>query len=126
MNAISPLTGAVVYNRDEEALYYFVADSWYRVSGAASRDLRFINNNDGTFTIVYGDGSTFQSQDLTGPAGPAGEKGEPGDPATDDQQITDFSLDGNILTLTLENGGTQTVDLSGYVSTDNQDLTGAT
>ncbi|MCO5726084.1 hypothetical protein NG653_14610, partial [Robiginitalea sp. 2V75] len=36
---------------------------------------------------------------------------------TDDQQITDFSLTGNTLTLTLENGGTQDVDLSGYVST---------
>ncbi|MCO5726097.1 hypothetical protein, partial [Robiginitalea marina] len=34
---------------------------------------------------------------------------------TDDQQITDFSLTGNTLTLTLENGGTQDVDLSGYV-----------
>ncbi|MCO5726100.1 hypothetical protein, partial [Robiginitalea marina] len=42
---------------------------------------------------------------------------------TDDQQITDFSLTGNTLTLTLENGGTQDVDLSGYVSTDDQNLT---
>ena len=41
---------------------------------------------------------------------------------TDDQQITDFSLAGNILTLTLEDGGTQTVDLSGFVSTDDQAL----
>ncbi|MEJ2584057.1 MAG: hypothetical protein P8Z38_03110, partial [Robiginitalea sp.] len=39
---------------------------------------------------------------------------------TDDQQITDFSLAANILTLTLEDGGTQTVDLSGFVSTDDQ------
>ena len=45
---------------------------------------------------------------------------------TDDQQITDFSLTGNIVTLTLEDGGTQTIDLSGFVSTDDQDLTGAT
>ncbi|MCO5726098.1 hypothetical protein, partial [Robiginitalea marina] len=35
----------------------------------------------------------------------------------------DFSLTGNTLTLTLENGGTQDVDLSGYVSTDDQNLT---
>ena len=41
---------------------------------------------------------------------------------TDDQQITDFSLSGNIVTLTLEDGGTQTVDLSGFVSTDDQAL----
>ncbi len=46
---------------------------------------------------------------------------------TDDQAITDFSLDGttNILTLTLEDGGTQTVDLSGFVSTDNQNISGS-
>ena len=44
---------------------------------------------------------------------------------TDDQAITDFSLDGatNIVTLTLEDGGTRTVDLSGFVSTDDQNLT---
>ena len=46
---------------------------------------------------------------------------------TDDQAITDFSLDGstNILTLTLEDGGTQTVDLSGFVSTDDQNISGS-
>ncbi|KKL77688.1 hypothetical protein LCGC14_2032390, partial [marine sediment metagenome] len=44
---------------------------------------------------------------------------------TDDQAITDFSLDGttNIVTLTLEDGGTRTIDLSGFVSTDDQQLT---
>ena len=41
---------------------------------------------------------------------------------TDDQQITDFSLSGNIVTLTLEDGGTQTIDLSGFVSSDDQAL----
>ncbi|WP_394751359.1 beta strand repeat-containing protein, partial [Spongiimicrobium salis] len=41
---------------------------------------------------------------------------------TDNQQITAFSLDGatNILTLTLEDGGTQTVNLNGLVGTDDQ------
>ncbi|WP_394751365.1 hypothetical protein, partial [Spongiimicrobium salis] len=41
---------------------------------------------------------------------------------TDNQQITAFSLDGatNILTITLEDGGTQTVNLSGLVGTDDQ------
>ncbi|MCO5726087.1 hypothetical protein NG653_14625, partial [Robiginitalea sp. 2V75] len=37
----------------------------------------------------------------------------------------DFSLTGNTLTLTLENGGTQDVDLSGYVSTDDQNISGS-
>ncbi|WP_158211890.1 hypothetical protein, partial [Robiginitalea sediminis] len=42
---------------------------------------------------------------------------------SDNQQITDFSLAGNILTLTLENGGTQTVDLAAYMdNTDDQAL----
>ena len=40
---------------------------------------------------------------------------------TDDQTITAFSIDAsNILTLTLEDGNTQTVDLSGLVGTDDQ------
>ncbi|WP_431137735.1 hypothetical protein, partial [Psychroserpens mesophilus] len=42
---------------------------------------------------------------------------------TDDQQNTDFSISGNVLTLTLEDGGTQTVDLSAYQdNTDDQAL----
>ncbi|RUM75357.1 MAG: hypothetical protein DSZ12_03800, partial [Sulfurovum sp.] len=36
---------------------------------------------------------------------------------TDDQNITDFSLSGGILTLTLENGNTKTVDLSDFNQT---------
>jgi len=35
---------------------------------------------------------------------------------SDNQQITDFSLNKNILTLTIENGGTKTVDLSDFNS----------
>ena len=44
---------------------------------------------------------------------------------TDDQQITDFSLSGNIVTLTLEDGGTQTIDLTGFVSSDDQNISGS-
>ncbi len=45
---------------------------------------------------------------------------------TDDQQLTDFSLNGaNVLSLTLEDGGTQTVDLNGLnnAGTDDQQIT---
>ncbi|HEA21773.1 MAG TPA: hypothetical protein ENH87_12765, partial [Pricia antarctica] len=44
---------------------------------------------------------------------------------TDDQAITDFSLDSttNVITLTLEDGGTRTVDLSSFISTDDQNIT---
>jgi len=38
---------------------------------------------------------------------------------TDNQQISDFSITSNILTLTLENGGTETVDLSSYLDNEN-------
>src|SRR5690606_15507628 len=38
---------------------------------------------------------------------------------SDDQQIADFSISGNTITLTLEDGGTQSVDLRAYL--DNTD-----
>lgn len=44
---------------------------------------------------------------------------------TDRQKITDFSISSNILSLTIENGGTKTVDLTPYLGgagTDNQQL----
>jgi hypothetical protein len=45
-------------------------------------------------------------------------------PNFDNQAITDFSITGNTLTLTLENGGTETVDLSPYLdNTDAQTVT---
>jgi hypothetical protein len=37
-----------------------------------------VDNNDGTFTITYSDGSTFTTSDLTGPQGIQGIQGEPG------------------------------------------------
>ena len=46
--------------------------------------------------------------------------------STDDQQITDFSLSGSSLNLTLEDGGSETVDLSslaGAGGTDDQQVT---
>jgi hypothetical protein len=37
-----------------------------------------VDNNDGTFTIYYTDGSSFTSEDLTGPTGPTGATGSTG------------------------------------------------
>ncbi|RPD91177.1 hypothetical protein EGM88_15120, partial [Aureibaculum marinum] len=37
---------------------------------------------------------------------------------TDNQKISDFSLNGTILTITLENGNTQTVDIASSSSDD--------
>lgn len=42
-----------------------------------------------------------------------------GGAGSDDQQITDFSLSGNDLSITLENGGTESVDLSPYLDNKN-------
>jgi len=45
------------------------------------------------------------------------------DTNTDEQEITDFSINGsNILSITLENGNTQTVDMSSYVNNDTNEL----
>ncbi len=46
--------------------------------------------------------------------------------STDDQNITGSGLAGNILTIGIENGTNETVDLSALVGTDDQNLTGAT
>ncbi|WP_198944446.1 collagen-like triple helix repeat-containing protein, partial [Robiginitalea sediminis] len=176
MQAIQPLQGALIFNTEEGCLFYYNANQWHNLcTGGASSEMSIVSNANGTFTIFYGDGNSYTSPNLTGPAGPQGVAGNdgaagpqgpagpegpqgpqgpqglPGDPATDDQalslsgttlnlenggsvdlapfldntdnqQITDFRLAGNILTLTLEDGGTQTVDLSGYVSSDDQAL----
>ena len=45
---------------------------------------------------------------------------------TDDQNISGSGLAGNILTIGIENGTNETVDLSALVGTDDQNLTGAT
>ncbi len=46
--------------------------------------------------------------------------------STDDQNISGSGLAGNILTIGIENGTNETVDLSALVGTDDQNLTGAT
>ena len=165
MQSMKPLHGAIVYNTDQKALYYFDSTKWKPAgSGGDTTDIRFENNDDGTFTVYFEDGRSFTSNVQAGPVGPQGPegpqgdqgipgpKGDPGDPAsddqalnlsgntltlenggtvdltayldnTDDQQITDFSISGNVLTLTLEDGGSQTVDLSAYQdNTDDQAL----
>ena len=48
---------------------------------------------------------------------------------TDEQEITAFSLAGNVLTITIENGNTRTVNLGGLqdgIGTDDQNITGVT
>lgn len=66
------------------------------------------------------------SEGPEGPQGPPGPEGPRGMDGGDDQQIEDFTLNGTDLIITLEDGGTRTVDLSGLQSTggsDNQMIT---
>ena len=50
---------------------------------------------------------------VSGPQGPTGANEPQGNPATDDQDIDSVTLNGNMLTVHIENGTSATVDLSG-------------
>ncbi|WP_273567799.1 hypothetical protein [Maribacter halichondriae] len=79
MQNITPLRGAMVYNTDTKCIHYFNGSQWNNLcqnSGLGS--FSFVNNGNGTFTINYSDGTSFTSQDLTGPQGPMGLKGDKG------------------------------------------------
>jgi hypothetical protein len=58
-----------------------------------------VDNNDGTFTIYYTDGTSFTSEDLTGPTGATGSTGAAGTNAF--KFIKDFTsnLDGGTCTI---------------------------
>ncbi len=81
MQAIAPLNGALVYNTDTDCVHYFDGAAWNNLcSSAQAGTFTFVDNNDGTFTINYSDGTSFTSSDLTGPQGPQGEVGPQGIP----------------------------------------------
>lgn len=70
------------------------------------------DNLDGTFTLLYSDGSTFTTGDLTGPTGPAGIPGSNG-------------MDGNGISAVSDNGnGTFTLNFSDGTSFTTSDFTG--
>ena len=81
MQAIAPLNGALIYNTDTDCVHYFDGATWNNLcSTSQAGTFTFVDNNDGTFTINYSDGSSFTSSDLTGPQGPQGEVGPQGIP----------------------------------------------
>ncbi len=107
MQAIKPLRGALVYNTEDDCVFYYTGTTWVDLCNTnANKDsFTFVDNNDGTFTVNYSDGTSFTSSDLTGPAGaqgPAGvdgldgAQGPQGDPATDDQTLTTNASPGEI------------------------------
>ena len=80
MLAISPLRGALVYNTEDDCVFYYTGSQWVDLCNASTPggSFTFVDNNNGTFTINYSDGTSFTSSDLTGPAGPAGADGAVG------------------------------------------------
>ncbi len=80
MLAIRPLRGALVYNTENDCVFYYTGSQWVDLCNASTPggSFTFVDNNNGTFTINYSDGTSFTSSDLTGPAGPAGADGAVG------------------------------------------------
>ncbi len=106
MQSISPLYGAMVYNIDSQCIHYFDGSSWINLcqkSGLSGKGIQStVDNNDGTFTLNYSDGTNFTTSNLTGPAGADGvdgvdgTQGPAGDPATDDQTLTTNNTPGDL------------------------------
>ena len=133
-------TGDIYVNTNTGVIYFWDGDSW-ELTSSDDQQLQNFSFNSGTniLSLDIEDGNTV-NVDLSSLSGTgtddqgislAGniltlEDGGTVDLSsyldnTDDQIITAFSIDaGNILTLTLEDGNTQTVDLSGLVGTDDQ------
>ncbi|WP_218144575.1 collagen-like triple helix repeat-containing protein, partial [Maribacter orientalis] len=81
MQAITPLRGALVYNTDTNCVHYFNGAVWNNLCTITQAGtFTFVDNNNGTFTINYSDGTSFTSSDLTGPQGPQGDAGLQGLP----------------------------------------------
>jgi hypothetical protein len=66
------------------------------------------NNGDGTFTLTYDDGTTFTTDDLTGPTGPQGDTGATG--ATGNGIASSANNGDGTFTLTYDDGTTFTTD----------------
>ncbi|MGB5436697.1 MAG: hypothetical protein WBM98_12465, partial [Maribacter sp.] len=87
MQSITPLRGALIYNLDTQCVHYFNGTQWNNLcsgtGGSYANDFSFVDNGNGTFTINYSDGTSFTTQDLTGPQGDKGDHGTDGDSAYD-------------------------------------------
>jgi hypothetical protein len=135
-------TGDIYVNTNTGIIYFWDGDSW-ELTASDNQQLQNFSFNAGTnlLSLDIEDGNTV-SVDLSALSNAgtddqiislAGnvltlENGGTVDLSpyldnTDDQTITNFSIDAsNIVTLTLENGNTQTIDLSGLVGTDDQTI----
>lgn len=78
MNALNPLPGGMVFNKDTNCIHSYNGATWVKLCDSESGSFSFVNNNNGTFTINYTDGTSFTSSNLTGPQGIKGESGAQG------------------------------------------------
>ncbi|WP_297706514.1 hypothetical protein, partial [uncultured Eudoraea sp.] len=144
--AISPGgadTGDIYVNTNTGTIYFWDGDSW-ELTSTDDQQLQNFNFNGATNTLTLdiedgnsvsvdlsslsNSGTDDQALTLAGNILTLEDGGTvnlaPYLDNTDDQLITAFSLDAsNILTITLENGNTRTVDLSALVGTDDQTAT---
>jgi len=56
-----------------------IDDEWLSLTASSAID-SIVNNGNGTFSMYFGNGSIFTTEDLTGPRGPAGPQGQQGEP----------------------------------------------
>ena len=143
MNAVEPLNGALVFNVDVKCIFVFEGTAWKNLcdSGSDNQSLSF-NNETNILTLENGgsidlssyidtDDQALTFDDTTNiltleDGGTVDLNKFLDDTDTDNQTITAFSIDGsNVLTITLEDGNTETVDLSSLNNsgTDDQALT---
>ena len=58
MESISPLQGALLYNTDEECIFYYNGASWINLCEGSS-SLSIVDNNDNTYTVNDGTNPPF-------------------------------------------------------------------
>ena len=94
MTAITPLSGAIIYNTTQNCLFQYNNLEWKSLCKNSS----LVNNNNGTYTYTDITGSVIiNTQDS--------------DSNATNELITSVSLNGNNLEI-VDAGGTKTVDLS--------------
>jgi len=104
MIALNPLPGGMVFNTNTGCIHSFNGLNWISLCDGNSGAFSFVDNNDGTFTINYADGTTFTSSDLTGPQGEKGDIGEQGPPGADG---TNASTEQEQIVIAASDGQTQ-------------------
>ncbi|WP_144804143.1 hypothetical protein [Maribacter sp. MAR_2009_72] len=83
MMSITPLPGGMAYNIDTGCIHSYDGNKWINLCDSSLRTFSFIDNEDGSFTINYGNESVFTSPNLTGPKGEKGDTGPEGPAGAD-------------------------------------------